>query len=778
MTKEIDIKFITAVEKGDVHAIASILKRKNKDGAYELDINHIEDPKGPSYRRSAFNILWFKCLYSSQYPQLTGAKAVQIIEHLLAHRDQNHNPVIEYYFHELAFFVNLNNRYYEFFTKPELRSFVESLLNCRDSRGYPVMKLSYSYLNLSEVIETGDTDILELLLDFRHASGETVFSINKFDVSTSMSLLDVAINGERKHEYNFFGNAHPMPPMIEFLLDRGARPTALQREIFKISPFFKNLEQQQREHNIAFPAWVERVLAAQPLTAEEIVGNERVIKQNIERVNEQLHGATTEVERINQNRQNIHLPETERSVDLAIHQLQQTYADSVKPSFEMVRNHIIEEIEKLRNGKIYTPKDLDDIRHGLDYVSKDTTNAEHGKSGLCLRDIIVLVWMGANDQKRLPLDAQPGIDIKTVIAMRRLALLDKLKESATAYPDRKNSVSCLSGTRNFIVSSLDKAHPDVIIAPTTQAIRELALEFIKRQMLSELKTKTLEDQKSIIRCWESVADKNPADKFRVEIKDKLLKSVTEHLGSVFQNGFADELKDYYDDLAMPILHAPLFALVDEINKLPDELDKEIVLTLKNAAKEVFQENDQRTFDQGFELLFKCYIQYAETLTELQEQPARDEIKDAEAKECKEIVAEAIALQPELERLSRQSIEATELIELTKLKNSLQKIMALLLDLNAYIDDRQNKNPKKYDAAIQLKKNLELILAGFSSGDHAEANLLLQQMKKQLDQKPVHKDFAVSFFRKSAFKSHYKRAHDILDDLRSATSSAALVPVSS
>ncbi|OGT43966.1 MAG: hypothetical protein A3F13_04365 [Gammaproteobacteria bacterium RIFCSPHIGHO2_12_FULL_40_19] len=686
---------------------------------------------------------------------------------------------------------------------------VDSLLNCRDSRGYPVIKLSYADLNLDHIIKAGDTDILELLLDLRHANGETVFSINKFNVGASTSLLDVAIFGKIQNEHNFFDDVHPIPHMIEFLLDRGARPTAFQREIFKTSPFFKNLEQQQREHNIALPEWVERVLAAQPLTAEEIVSNERAIKQNIERVNELVRGATTEVARINQNTQNIHLPETERSVDLAIHRLQQTYADSVKPSFQMVRQSIIEEIEKLRKGNIYTPKDLDEIRFGLDYVSENTTNAQHGKSGLYLRDIIVLVWMGANDPKKLPLDAQPGIDIKTVITMRRLALLDKLKETATAYPDRKNPVSCLGGTRNFIVSSLDKAHPDVIIAPTQQAIRELVLEFIKRQMLSELKTKTLKDQKSIIRCWESVEDQNPADQFRAEIKDKLLKSVAEHLGSVFPDGFADELNDYYDNLPMPILHGPLFALVDEINKLPDELDEEIVLTLKNAAKEVFQESnpafdrefqlhyesylqsdelDEETvlelknaakevfqennlsFDEAFQQLFKCYIQYAATIAELQERPARDEIKDAEAKECKEIVAEAIELQPDLERLSRQSIEANELAERTKLKESIQKIIFLVVGLDAYIADRQNKNPKKYDAAIQLKENLQLILAGLSSGDHAEATRLLQQMKEKLDQKPVHKDFAVSFFRKSAFKSYYERAYEILDDLRCATSS--------
>src|SRR3990167_4479495 len=223
MTKKIDKEFIRAVEQGDVQAIATILKRRNRDGTYKLDVNQIETPPD-LVLNSAVQILWRTCLFRGQYPQLTGAKAIQIIEYLLAQRDQNHNPLVEYSFYDLTLFANLND-----------------------------------------------------------------------------------INS------NFFTNVHPIPHMIEFLLDRGARPTAFQREIFKTSPFFKNLEQQQREHNIALPEWVERVLAAQPLTAEEIVSNERAIKQNIERVNELVRGATTEVARINQNTQNIHLPETERS---------------------------------------------------------------------------------------------------------------------------------------------------------------------------------------------------------------------------------------------------------------------------------------------------------------------------------------------------------------------------------------------------------------------------------------------------------------------------------
>lgn len=71
----------------------------------------------------------------------------------------------------------------------------------------------------------------------------------------------------------------------------------------------------------------------------------------------------------------------------------------------------------------------------------------HASSQLTLREILTLVWLGAQDSSRL--DEAPSTQPEVFNDLRKQALLEKFAEIITTYfIDGKYDPSCLGGTKN------------------------------------------------------------------------------------------------------------------------------------------------------------------------------------------------------------------------------------------------------------------------------------------------------------------------------------------
>ncbi len=594
------------------------------------------------------------------------------------------------------------------------RQIVELLVNCRDNRGNRILDIAHAGGNstpLIEAVKRNDLVMVQLLLDLRNNDGSFAIDVNQTADHLDRRHPETALYVARSS----VGRAYN-PEIIQLLENR----IELQR-----------IEQEGRRNNPLTPAIQNQIIPAEETTAE------RNIRQ------------------FNQHGQNTHRPEVERTVDQSIAQLKKRYENKTKPSFDNVKKEIatfIAEIKK-SNTKIFTKAQIENIEKGFAFISKDSSNTLHTRSKLHLRDIITLIWMGAHDKEALPNDFPRNGDVNIFITGRKQALLDKLIEIVTAYPARANNPeSCLGGTRNLIVEALNKSHPDVSIAPTSEAVQELAIEEIKKFMLEKLLALPFPEQRKIINAWDddsqdiddSQPDNNPAKIFRDSIKDELKTYITSgYLSSVLDRAWLDTvLGDQYDFLPKPIIHAGLFKLIDEINQLQDVCLE--VSELKASAKNVFNSDNQKLFDHD----------YSHLLTEFNEKkPKMDAVLNQRT------------LLNQSEKLARQEIESdyfnsAKIFE--RFSQSKPILEKLISDLENYTNKKKNETGvteiKKYTESSDLLLKLKALYV--FDLKPSEISMLKEQVSSQL-KNPSSPDLFKAAFR-SELKGYYERTEKLLN----------------
>ena len=737
-----------AIQAGNVDQVIRIIQERDAAGNPVVNINAL----GGDFPSEENAFLY--TLNKAFFHIITSEQTFRILDALLSTRDRNNNPIIDLNVDENTQGAALERilRIYErgceailyygdygahLITPAHIHQIVERMINCRDNRGNRILNIGACGYGspLLYAIGSGDPAIVRLLLDLRNADGSYAIDVNHVPVM-GRAPLDVALTGFSRIDFQ------PNTDIVTMLRQRGALTL---REI-PPEQLARQQEIDQQEYERGLHQAIAQELAQFP--AAQLVAN---LPDDV----------VTPADRFNQNPQNTHLPEIERTVDLSIAQLKKRYANKTKPSFDAVQKEIEKLITRVKteNTRIFSKEQIANIEKGFEFIIRSSTNTIHAPSKLYLRDIIVLIWMGIHDKTQLPAELPVNDDnINICIAAREQALLDKFLAIATTYPNQSVTTSCLGGTRNLIVSTLDKAHPDVLIAPTTEAIQELAIEQIKRVMLDQLLVLSLEKQRSILKTWDDdPLSENPAATFRNSVKDEVRAHITQYLGTILPQAWLytvfeaknDENQTLYDYSPKPIVHAKLFELIEKINNMPNACNE--VKFLKDMTARVFNDNQDRAFEHEYRLILNAYNEKIPTIQLALEEYNRQAIEREFQR----------SLLSEVQKLNRQEIahESEKTLHvLYKLSEKTPEINKLIVDLNKYVQNRLEKNELQNKGGLVLLETLQSIRDGQFDFQKIKTSLDEITNKLQTNSEP---DFFKATLR-SELKGYYVRAQKLFE----------------
>lgn len=613
----------TAVRANDVARLQEILRdRDPATGRPYLDINNM-----PGVNLQDRNLLFFifdranPCLHEID---LTADSTREMVLSILAVRDNDNNPVInlnattigtattfEKLFSQYKFLSESNGYYGYQANRQNFLIMVDALINARNAVGDRILDVdTVGYESpLLSAITLGDADLVSMLLDLRNADGSFAIDVNIpyfIHDPQPRSPLDAAHVGHTGREHMDRADFQPNARILQMLQDRGAlRYTQLSAE--QLANY--QAKNQRMQDDLWRRGGLEPIVrAAPPIRAAAPVVRDPILRADIIRppviAPAPVHAAPATAAAFDRNAQNTHTPEVERTVDLSILQLKGAYASAEKPAFTDVRRDIEALINEQVGGRLYTAEQIGHIRRGFSYVCNNPESL-HVQSSLKLPEIMTLVWLGIHDKSKMPEDFPASSDKDLFVKTRRTALLDKFLSIATTYPG--GGTSCLGGTRNLIVSTLDKAHPDVSIAPTSEAVKELGLEQAKRFMLDKLKELSIREQRNILRTWNELdgdgeEGKTPATKFKERVKPLLNAELTQKLGTILPADFFTTLDAQYEYFPEPVVHRELADLCKKIRELPDDLFDGVV-TLKSTTTNASIFSDKEgSFDDEYQQL--------------------------------------------------------------------------------------------------------------------------------------------------------------------------------
>lgn len=539
-----------AIDAGDVEEVLAALRDRDPQG---VSLACINDMGGSTTDNPTFNNAFLRTLYSNNR-ELKGERAIsseitrRILEVILSVRDTNGDPVINLNLSGQGVNTNVLENILSAYGRGDLnqsdtRILIDLILNTRYNDGERIFDASEEHGELSPLISAvcvGDEVIVQSFLDLRNSDGSFAIDPSYRPSELYSTPLQIAKTGSIRPSGTLkLPNFQQNPRIIEMITERISGP------------------QYERMRHRADR--VIRILEL-PRVQEVAPHQERRGLAQIEQV------------RFEVNPQSTHTPEIERTVDLSISQLQQTYQSTTKPQFSDVQREISSLIQAQLAGRLYTAEQIVHIQRGFTFVC-DNSLSWHAKSGLNLSEILTLVWLGIHDKTKIPDDFPSHGDKDTYIKSRRAALLDKFLAIATTYEINGSFLpSCLGGTRNLIVETLNRAHPGVYIAPTSRAVTELGLEQAKRFLLSELQKLSIRQQRAILRTWnepdgDGEDGKTPATNFNESV-------------------FADSDESFDTQLEILIsacgyrlafiVHANLLEYCEQIKKLHDDAFPEVI----------------------------------------------------------------------------------------------------------------------------------------------------------------------------------------------------------
>lgn len=328
------------------------------------------------------------------------------------------------------------------------------------------------------------------------------------------------------------------------------------------------------------------------IPTEGLSPNPRRLVSNEKEIPPSKLAAKTKTEIFNANPQNIHNAEVEETVTNSIRALQKSYGSVVdtKQALSEVRDYI----EEQKNNAI--------LKKSFDLIQKHA-EAKHPTTGLSLNHVLSLVWEGAKDTKAIPVD-QPNVVPEKFCNTRKQALLEQLIEIGNTYEN--DDESCISGVRNRIVASLNKAHPDVSITFTSGTAAHDAYDTARALEARMLLKYSRSHQLIILKTWpdlllEKKSD-SPAYQFHRDAKPFIAETLQKLYGAVARQDRLDMLTadEYYYDMPMPPVYPPLDHLLKNIGQMSD-MKNPLHQLMKQCADNLFA-IDRLSYQKDYEHL--------------------------------------------------------------------------------------------------------------------------------------------------------------------------------
>jgi hypothetical protein len=551
---------MAAIDEGDISLVRTILQERNSHHNPTVDINSLP----------AFGQKWTAFHYIATAVRLSATQRYEMLIAILNVCDWMGNPVINLN-QPCSSLQNLNCLEILFkiarearFSQEQVRTLADRIFNLRDSHGYRIYDFSNeasAVLNASIIY--GDPDIVRALLDLRNRDGSFVIDVNQFHETFSPSYsfftaLDLAESREP-----------PNQKIITLLQEVKAQHF---KDISKKSGIIEDakrpvrLETRPREYKA--PA------------------------------------SLSEAEKFNNNAQNVHRIEVEETTDNAIKALEKRYGAKlqVKESISELQKYILQQ-EKSENNEL--------VQKGFNLVAETLASVTHSTSGLSMEHILSLVWEGAKDEECIPPD-QPNVDRAQFCNLRKQALVDQFKEIATTYESANDS--CINGIRNRLVTSLNKAHPDVSIAPTSGAAAADAYGAARSFQAEKLQSYKRAQQLIILQTWPDLLKEgkdqleSPAYQFHHSIREDVATKLENDYGRIVDQRRLRQITspEFYNDMPRPPVYPPLDNLLSEISVIPlSNLLNDILLC---CANNLFSE-DRGSYEEDLKHLSAEYKTY-------------------------------------------------------------------------------------------------------------------------------------------------------------------------
>lgn len=291
-----------------------------------------------------------------------------------------------------------------------------------------------------------------------------------------------------------------------------------------------------------------------------------------------------------------------------------------------------------------------------------------------------------------------------------------------------------------IIAILEKYTKPSFLSDEAITQKKLITQKINAFVLEKLFKYSLREQHAILRTWNNPFKNNEAYLFRETIRKELFDYIKkEHIG-ILSNNYFDMLLRYYHQLSLPVVHAELFKLLINIQRLPDDLSDDIS-HFKKMASHFFLYDPKRPFDLAYFILsmdYKHFLKKGEDYLMLNEMRARDEVQS-------EIRCVFFWIH-------------NYFIKLGKLNEHLPELLALIEKLEKY-SCQKNISVEKKNGALKLLDELKSIKN--ANGLSTIKDIIINTKRElNIESNPI---FFAGFFA-SRLKTYYEEAAGLLTSI--------------
>lgn len=276
------------------------------------------------------------------------------------------------------------------------------------------------------------------------------------------------------------------------------------------------------------------------------------------------------------------LQEVNASVKDSIKRLKKRYSDvDIDTNLQDIEAYLKEELSK---GHKHAKKALQCFKHIIILKTPRDTTCD-------FKNMLALIWEAAKDPKALPEEEEERdvASIERYIATRKSALMERLFESETAYLSNR---SCYPGIYNRCVFSQNQAHPDVKTLFTKDALLSHVNEGIPVYLKEQFKTKTLFEQKQILKTWDNDGE-TEASAFRYSAKANYRRELNERYRALLTPNERSKVIENFKDLEKPTDH-PLISLENNIKNLRTSGNKNrdaAIIKLQKATQKIYDNTE-------------------------------------------------------------------------------------------------------------------------------------------------------------------------------------------
>lgn len=555
---------VESIQRRDINQFQRILAVRDVNGVPLVDINNMRNVCGNHHVITVLHAIW-QNFRITPYTQARCDLFAQFFESALSVVDNQGCPVVDVNVIDSigrtilrrTFFHTVND---DNFHALQIR-LLQDLLDLRDGQGNLVVDVTRDQhqeppLVIAACI-SNHHDVLAILLDIRDVQGHRIFDpshIYHHPVFGEYTLLDLQGNKPLRDAYRGYARTVGLDANTVAVIRQAGGLTANE-----VTAAMRHAQAQRaravhqrvddngdgRRQPLAVAATPVRVV----LAADDAVPAARTVPVHN---NQQMQQAAAA---FNQNSQNSHSEEIRVTCQHSLAKLKKRYGLAGVEQHFLALCQFVEALPDTDRRKHSAIAATQRFREQL---------GKHSRTGLNLKEVVSLVWQGANDRSPSSWPSELKSINDGYVALRKDSLVDKLHQSQTEYG--ANGPSCLEGTMHMLTSAINKAHTDVVLVFGRDNVATAALEFGLSKAKQYFRALPVAEQRTLLHDWDNIG--GAADAYR----NKLKKLIKNDLASVFGNVILpinkqDDVLYCIDEISEVIAHDELPGALQSIDAI-------------------------------------------------------------------------------------------------------------------------------------------------------------------------------------------------------------------